>query len=73
MANDKKAETYTIHMGCTNCGHSGDVDIPRGTEADKQFCPHCGCRTMVRTLHRHECKKYGSTIAEVTDIFFNGH
>lgn len=39
-----KAETYTAHVECKNCGYEDwAVRIPKGTKVKEHPCPNCGC------------------------------
>lgn len=39
--------TYKIDMHCTNCGHKGEVEVPKGQPHSSSAikCPICECLT----------------------------
>ena len=43
---------YPVYIKCTNCEQVYLIAIPKGIKVNdylaKEFCPDCGCRTMVK-------------------------
>jgi len=40
-------QTYTVDVSCSNCGHAGSMQVPRGERFGyDRKCPSCECRTL---------------------------
>jgi transcription elongation factor Elf1 len=43
---EHEARTYRVTMHCTNCGHEGDICVPKGQRKPSlQKCQACECNT----------------------------
>ncbi len=42
-------KTYTVVVGCQNCGQQNSIEVPKGTlktdvvNTQKKICDNCGC------------------------------
>ena len=52
MSRDRKTsdETYQMPVICYNCDFKGEIDIPKGTQAQETLCPKCGNKTLRKAL-----------------------
>ena len=68
MINGTSHGTYRIYVTCTNCGHSEEIELPKGMEASLATCSNCGCSTTRRTskpsLYEHGMYKPTSSLTK---------
>ncbi len=58
--NNAMHRTYSLDVVCFNCGGKGPISITRGRRVTEQYCPTCGCKTLIRS--------HGATAFRTTDV-----